>query len=116
MSAVLTLVAALLLMPAPTEAGQAAPGGAASPILQEFIYESGPYPSVHASTIAETPSKASWRRGSAARESGIPTSGSGCRGERAEAGEPVEVANGVQPDGKRHPTWNPVLFQPRAGR
>jgi len=28
---------------------------------------------------------------------------------------PVEVANGVQPDGSRLPTWNPVLFQPRTG-
>jgi predicted neuraminidase len=26
---------------------------------------------------------------------------------------PVQVANGVQPDGKtRYPCWNPVLFQP----
>ena len=25
------------------------------------------------------------------------------------------MANGVQADGKRHPTWNPVLFQPRGG-
>jgi len=28
---------------------------------------------------------------------------------------PVEVANGVQPDGTRHPCWNPVLFQPSNG-
>jgi predicted neuraminidase len=28
---------------------------------------------------------------------------------------PMEVANGVQPNGTRHPTWNPVLFQPRGG-
>jgi len=28
---------------------------------------------------------------------------------------PVEVANGVQQDGTRHPTWNPVLFQPQSG-
>jgi predicted neuraminidase len=28
---------------------------------------------------------------------------------------PVEVANGVQPDGTRHPSWNPVLFQPPGG-
>ena len=28
---------------------------------------------------------------------------------------PVEVANGVQPDGKRHPCWHPVLFQPAKG-
>jgi predicted neuraminidase len=29
--------------------------------------------------------------------------------------EPVEVANGVQADGKREPCWNPVLFQPAQG-
>jgi predicted neuraminidase len=28
---------------------------------------------------------------------------------------PVEVATGVQPDGTRHPCWNPVLFQPSRG-
>src|SRR5690606_13761815 len=28
---------------------------------------------------------------------------------------PVEVATGVQPDGTRHPTWNPVLFKPADG-
>ena len=25
------------------------------------------------------------------------------------------LANGVQPDGKRHPCWNPVLFRPKTG-
>ena len=37
---------------------------------------------------------------------------------RSKAGwtAPVEVANGVQPDGTRHPCWNPVLFDvPRQG-
>jgi predicted neuraminidase len=29
--------------------------------------------------------------------------------------KPVEVATGVQADGKRFPCWNPVLFQPRSG-
>src|SRR5688500_6958952 len=28
---------------------------------------------------------------------------------------PVEVANGVQTDSKRHPCRNPVLFQPKTG-
>ena len=28
---------------------------------------------------------------------------------------PVEVANGVQPDGTRHPCWNPVLFETAPG-
>jgi predicted neuraminidase len=27
----------------------------------------------------------------------------------------VEVADGRQPDGTRHPCWNPVLFQPSTG-
>jgi predicted neuraminidase len=27
----------------------------------------------------------------------------------------MEVANGIQPSGDRHPCWNPVLFQPRSG-
>jgi predicted neuraminidase len=29
--------------------------------------------------------------------------------------EPVEVANGIQEDGRRYPTWNPVLFLPKDG-
>jgi predicted neuraminidase len=29
---------------------------------------------------------------------------------------PVEVANGVQPDGSRYPCWNPVLFEVSPGR
>ena len=28
---------------------------------------------------------------------------------------PVEVANGVESPTKRHPCWNPVLFQPKTG-
>jgi predicted neuraminidase len=28
---------------------------------------------------------------------------------------PIEVANGIQADGKRQPCWNPVLFQPKNG-
>ena len=30
-------------------------------------------------------------------------------------GAPVEVANGVQADGTRHPCWNPVLFETAPG-
>ena len=85
-------------------------------ILQEFIYETGPYPSVHASTIAETPSHelvAAWFGGTRERnpDVGIWVS----RREKNGWTTSVEVANGVQADGKRYPTWNPVLFQPRSG-
>lgn len=85
-------------------------------LLQEFIYESGPYPSVHASTIVETSSGelvAAWFGGTRERhpDVGIWVS----RKEKSGWTPSVEVANGVQGDGTRHPTWNPVLFQPRGG-
>jgi predicted neuraminidase len=85
-------------------------------LLEEFIYERGPYPSVHASTIVETSSHelvAAWFGGTRERspDVGIWVS----RKEKSGWTPSVEVANGVQPDGTRHPTWNPVLFQPRTG-
>src|SRR5215218_2009016 len=85
-------------------------------VLQEFIYESGPYPSVHASTIVETSSHelvAAWFGGT--RERGPDVGIWISRKEQSGWTPSVEVANGVQPDGTRHPTWNPVLFQPRGG-
>ena len=83
-------------------------------VLQEFIYETGPYPSVHASTIVETPAHelvAAWFGGTRERapDVGIWVS----RREKNGWTTSVEAANGVQPDGTRYPTWNPVLFQPR---
>lgn len=90
---------------------------AASPILvAEFIYERAPYPSCHASTIVETANGqlvAGWFGGTAEKNPDV-----GIWVARHENGRwtpGVEVANGLQPDGTRHPTWNPVLFQPRNG-
>ena len=102
--------------------GPAVPGGAtaAAPadpavVSSEFIYDTAPTPQCHASTIVETPSGlvAAWFGGEHERhpEVRIWTS-------RYLAGAwtpPVAVADGVQPDGTRHPTWNPVLFKPRQG-
>jgi predicted neuraminidase len=84
--------------------------------LEEFIYETGPYPSVHASTIVETSSGelvAAWFGGTRERhpDVGIWLS----RREKSGWTPSLEVANGAQADGTRHPTWNPVLFQPRSG-
>ena len=92
--------------------------GASTPALvtHEFIYEKAPYPSCHASTIVEATQGgliAAWFGGTAEKNPDV-----GIWVARQEAGRwtpGVEVANGVQADGKRHPTWNPVLFQPRGG-
>ena len=86
------------------------------PVTSEFIFETAPFPSVHASTIVERRGGglvAAWFGGTAERNPDV-----GIWVARHEAGKwtaPVEVANGVQSPALRHPTWNPVLFQPRAG-
>lgn len=81
-----------------------------------FVDANAPYPSCHASTIVETaPGQlvAAWFAGT--RE-GQPDVGIWVsRHEKDGWTRPVEVATGVQPEGPRHPTWNPVLFQAPAG-
>ena len=89
----------------------AAPGVLSS----EFIYETAPFPQCHASTIVQAKDGlvAAWFGGTREKHPDV-----GIWVARHEAGKwtaPVEVANGVQPDGKRHPCWNPVLFQPKTG-
>lgn len=86
----------------------------------EFIYESAPFPSCHASTIAEGSRGlvAAWFGGTDEKEPDV-----GIWVARHVNGQwtvPVEVANGVQYTGvdgtvHRHPCWNPVLFQPPEG-
>ena len=71
---------------------------------------------MHASTIVETTSHelvAAWFGGTRERDPDVGIWLS--RREKSGWTPSVEVANGVQPDGTRHPTWNPVLFQPRGG-
>ena len=87
-----------------------------SPIVTaEFVFETAPFPSCHASTIVETADGlvAAWFGGTAERNPDV-----GIWVARKTNGAwstPVEVANGVQTPQLRHPTWNPVLFQPRSG-
>jgi predicted neuraminidase len=75
------------------------------------VFETAPFASAHASTIVETREGlvAAWFGGTreGAADVGIWLS------RRATIGwtPPVEVATGIQPDGTRHPCWNPVLFQ-----
>jgi predicted neuraminidase len=93
---------------------QAAPAPAL--LLHEFIYEKAPYPSCHASTIVEpTPGRlvAAWFGGTAEKNPDVGIWVAHFDAKAKTWLPAVEVANGVQPAGKRHPTWNPVLFQPR---
>lgn len=86
---------------------------AADPAVEvsEFIYETAPFPSCHASTIAETPSGlvAAWFGGTDEGNDDV-----GIWVARREGGKwtaPKEVANGVESAEKRYPCWNPALFQ-----
>jgi predicted neuraminidase len=100
----------------------APPGFAQGALLKsEFLYDSAPFASCHASTIAETTDGvlvSAWFGGTEERHPDV-----GIWSSRLVDGKwtvPVEVADGVQyrrSDGsaERHPTWNPVLFQPKVG-
>jgi predicted neuraminidase len=82
-----------------------------------FVYETAPFPSCHASTIAETKQGlvAAWFGG---KDEGDVSVGIWVARHSGEGGKwtpPVEVANGLSDDGQRYPCWNPVLFQPESG-
>jgi predicted neuraminidase len=84
-------------------------------VLSEFVSASPPTPQSHAATIVDTPSGlvVAWFGGRQERDPGV-----GIWLARRQNGHwsaPVEVANGMQPDGSRRPSWNPVLFHPRGG-
>ncbi|HET6880418.1 MAG TPA: sialidase family protein [Pirellulales bacterium] len=88
--------------------------------LREFIFDTAPFSECHASTIVETHGSlvAAWFGGTREKHPDV-----GIWLSRRHDGHwtaPVEVANGIEvtpTDGKqvRYPTWNPVLFQPKAG-
>ena len=88
----------------------------AAVLHSEFLNEKAPYPECHASTLVEiAPGTlgAAWFGGTKERNPDV-----GIWFTRQEKGRwlpAVEVANGIQATGPRFPTWNPVLFQPKAG-
>jgi predicted neuraminidase len=87
--------------------------GTLPPILAtQFIFEKAPFASAHASTIVETRYGlvTAWFGGSreGASDVGIWLARQQNDGRWT---EPRQVADGVQSDGTRHPTWNPVLFE-----
>lgn len=84
-------------------------------VKSEFIFTSAPFPSCHASTLAETRSGlvAAWFGGTAERNPDV------CiyvaRQVNGVWTPPVAVGNGLGFGTNRLPTWNPVLFQPAHG-
>jgi predicted neuraminidase len=104
-------------------------------VQSEFIFESAPFPSCHASTIVETKSGlvAAWFGGTKERDPDVGIWVS--RHIDGKWSDPVEVANGLsstvsppaardlspvnghgqdaRATSTRQPCWNPVLFQPR---
>lgn len=109
----LPIIAMALTLPA---LGPRSAGAADEAIVRaDWIYEKAPFPECHASTLAETkegivvaffggtyekhPDVGVW----VARQQGP-------QGTGRSWSTPVEVANGLESDGKRHPCWNPVLI------
>jgi predicted neuraminidase len=83
----------------------------------EFVFDRAPFPSCHASTIAESGDMlvTAWFGGTEEKADDVGIWLARKATDTAWSA-PVEVATGVQEDGKkRFPCWNPVLFQPRTG-
>ncbi len=113
--------------PAAIASGPASASGQSGIVKSEFIFTNAPFPSCHASTLAETKSGlvAAWFGGTRERDPDVCIYVS--RNENGRWTEPVEVANGVgfatnppsvaEPLRRtgRFPCWNPVLFQPKPG-
>jgi predicted neuraminidase len=84
-------------------------------VQSEFIYDTGPYPEIHATTLTQTPTGmvAAWFGGTKEKHPDVCIWVS--RQVEGKWTTGIEAANGIQPEGKRWPTWNPVLFQPKTG-
>lgn len=79
-------------------------------VLEEFIYETAPYPECHASTIEETKEGlvAAWFGGTEEKDPDVCIYVS--RKIDGAWTTPDQVADGIQSSDLRHPCWNPVLF------
>lgn len=80
-------------------------------LIDEFIFESAPFPESHAATIAETPKGliAAWFGGTKERNPDVEIWVS--RRDGGKWTQPVSVANGIINDSQRYACWNPVLYQ-----
>ena len=84
-------------------------------VSAEFLYESAPFPSCHASTIVQADDRLACAFFGGTEERNPDVCIWICHRSDNRWSAPKLVADGVQKDGTRQPTWNPVLFQPRSG-
>lgn len=84
-------------------------------VTDEFIYEKAPFPQCHAATIAETPKGLVTAFFGGTRERNPDVEIWVSRRVNNKWTRPVSVANGIQSDTLRYPTWNPVLYQVPGG-
>lgn len=84
-------------------------------VKDEFLYTKASFPECHAATIAETPNGlvAAFFGGTKERNPDVEIRV--CREVNGKWTAPVSVANGIQNDSLRFPTWNPVLYQVPGG-
>jgi predicted neuraminidase len=80
-------------------------------VHSEFVFETAPFASAHASTIVETADRlvAAWFGGT--REGAVDVGIWLSRRVNGSWTPPVEIATGKQADGTQYPCWNPVLFE-----
>ncbi len=79
--------------------------------VRGYIYEKAPYIECHASTLAYTPKGVvgAWFGGTKEANKDVEIWFSSYN--KGKWSEPKSVANGIQHNKKRYPTWNPVLYQ-----
>ena len=118
------LLAGLIALPAAPALGQAndeqrpAQQHGGGILKSEFLYERAPFPSCHASTVAQAADGALAVAFFGGTDEGEADVGIWlCRHDGKGWSAPVEVATGVTPGqgNRRFPCWNPVLFQPAKG-
>lgn len=80
-------------------------------VKDEFVYDTAPFPACHAATIAQTPAGLVTAFFGGTKERNPDVEIWVCRQVDDKWTAPVSVANGIQNDTFRYPTWNPVLFQ-----
>lgn len=86
-----------------------AAAGSEAIVKQEFIYEEAPFPSVHASTIVETPAGLVSAFFGGTKEGNRDVQIWLSRHEEGKWTTPEMVADGSHTDGMKYPCWNPVL-------
>lgn len=88
---------------------------AATVVRSTFVSVGSPAPSVHASTLAADGDAVviAWFAGPYESHPEVAIWLTRCRAGTCET--PRIVASGAAPDGRRYPTWNPVLFRTRDG-